>query len=75
MTDDPTGRDAMKLEWLKNAVVDATCAQWTIYRLKGEHWSEVARAPSEAIQEALDTAYRLGRQAAEREDDGETVDR
>jgi len=68
---DPRPEDKIPLDRLATAVVDTCRAMWTIYHLRG--WGDVARAPSEAIKEALDTAYRLGRlaEACERDADDE----
>lgn len=60
---DPRPEDKGLLDRLARAVGDACRAQWTVYHLKG--WDDVARAPAELIQEALDSAYRLGYVAAE----------
>jgi hypothetical protein len=66
MSHDPLPEDRIPLDELASAVGDACRAMWTIYRLKGQEWCDVARAPSEAIKDAIDTAYRLGRQRAEK---------
>ena len=71
MSHDPRPEDRIPLDELASAVVDACRAMWTIYRLKGPEWCDVARAPSEAIKDAIDTAYRVGRAAEAEMRDGD----
>lgn len=61
---DPTPDDRLRLEALCGALVDAVRAQWTINRLRGPEWLDVAKAPSNSIKDALDAAWRLGVEAA-----------
>ena len=67
MSCDPTAMDKHKLDQLATAIADACRAEWTVYRLKGPGWLDVACAPAQAIADALDTAYRIGRAAAAEE--------
>jgi hypothetical protein len=57
---DPAPDERLKLEALLSAVADACRSQWTIARLRGPEWLDIATAPTAAIRDALDAAWRIG---------------